>query len=93
MIVDLSSELKGRDAVSTLSACQRKRGFLYIDTYIHTSLGKCKVGAYTGTWANPVNKRGEEGGEERGRGPTVKEGDVETKELNLFTTDQEEGNH
>lgn len=34
MIVDLSSGLKERDAVSTLSATGRRGGFLYI--HIHT---------------------------------------------------------
>lgn len=41
MTVDLSSGLKGRDAVSMLSA--GKGGF---DTHIHTSTTKCKVGPY-----------------------------------------------
>lgn len=41
----------------------------------------------------PSKQGGKGGGEEKGRGPAVKESNVETEELNLFTTDQEGGNH
>lgn len=39
----------------------------------------------------PSKQGGKGGGEEKGRGPAVKESNVETEELNLFTTDQEGG--
>lgn len=58
MIVDLSSGLKGRDAVSALSASFKKkngggggRRVLHIDTHIHTS--KMQNEALCRVWGTP----------------------------------------
>lgn len=71
MIVDLSSGLKERDAVSTLSASREKGGGSYTYTYTHKlsdRQGNAKWGPIQSMrhTSNPVNKEEEEAGRKEG---------------------------